>query len=278
MLGELGISTAGAYNKHVDAVRLPDGLKYDVAVTVCSNAAGDCPTFSGTKTLVHAPFDDPPHLAAAAASSGADGGDAATDPLPFYRRVRDEIRAWVNHELPKLAPALAGKQRQLLPSGIRGVADGATDNDGDEGAGGGGASSPGTAPLLLVHHHGGTDADGGASRATPGKLLAPADEEGASAQAAPPARISFFERYLSVWVLLCMVAGALIGYYAPSVPAALERAQFANINAVVAVLLWLMITPMLVQIDFASLWAVKDAPGAIALTTGINYLVKPFTM
>ena len=59
---------------------------------------------------------------------------------------------------------------------------------------------------------------------------------------------------------------------------ALAQASFAQINAIVAVLLWLMILPMLVQIDFTALKAVKDAPGAIALTTAINYLVKPFTM
>lgn len=90
--------------------------------------------------------------------------------------------------------------------------------------------------------------------------------------------ISFFEKYLSVWVLLCMVIGGLIGAYVPIVSQTLAKAEFAQINAIVAVLLWLMILPMLVQIDFLSLIAVKNNPTPIAITTIINYLVKPFTM
>jgi arsenate reductase (thioredoxin) len=111
VLAELGVSTEGAHNKHVDAVALPGGVKYDLAVTVCSNAAGDCPTYRGTKRLLHAPFDDPPHLARDAAAAAAPG--EAVDPLPFYRRVRDEILAWVTDELPRQLPQLAGKQRPL---------------------------------------------------------------------------------------------------------------------------------------------------------------------
>lgn len=92
------------------------------------------------------------------------------------------------------------------------------------------------------------------------------------------AQISLFDKYLSIWVLLCMIIGGLIGAYCPQVVDALSRASFAQINAVVAVLLWVMITPMLIQIEFESLKAVRRVPGAIALTTSINYLVKPFTM
>lgn len=90
--------------------------------------------------------------------------------------------------------------------------------------------------------------------------------------------LAFFEKYLTLWVLCCMVIGGVIGAYAPVASEALSKASFAQINAVVAVLLWLMIIPMLVQIDFASLYAVRENPAAIALTTIINYLVKPFTM
>ena len=96
--------------------------------------------------------------------------------------------------------------------------------------------------------------------------------------ASPPPAIGFFEKYLTLFVLLCMVAGSLIGYYAPSVADALATAQFSQINAIVAVLLWVMIIPMLIQIDFSSLRNVARAPGAIALTTTLNYAVKPFTM
>ena len=96
----------------------------------------------------------------------------------------------------------------------------------------------------------------------------------------PTARqsISVFDKYLTVWVLLCMVIGGLIGAYQPSVADALAQVSFAEVNAIVAVLLWIMILPMLIQIDFESIKAVRKVPEAIILTTTINYLVKPFTM
>ena len=93
-----------------------------------------------------------------------------------------------------------------------------------------------------------------------------------------PPQMGFFEKWLSVWVLLCMIVGALIGAFAPESARALSQASFAQINAIVAVFLWLMILPMLIQIDFEAIKAVRKVPGAIALTTCINYLVKPFTM
>jgi len=111
-----------------------------------------------------------------------------------------------------------------------------------------------------------------------GADAASALEPGADATPAAPPAMSFFERYLSLWVLLCMVGGALIGYFAPVVAESLAAAEFARINVIVAVLIWVMILPMLVQIDFASLWAVRRAPGAIALTCFLSYAVKPFTM
>jgi len=95
---------------------------------------------------------------------------------------------------------------------------------------------------------------------------------------ADPNSISFFEKYLTLWVFLCMVVGALIGYYQSVASDKLSQVSFAGINAVVAVLLWIMIFPMLVQIDFHALMKVKNDPGAIALTSVINYAVKPFTM
>jgi uncharacterized membrane protein (UPF0136 family) len=88
---------------------------------------------------------------------------------------------------------------------------------------------------------------------------------------ADPSAISFFERYLTLWVALCMVVGALIGYYAPGVADALQQAQFAGINAVIAVLLWIMLFPMFATLDFTSLRAVGNAPGAILLTSVLNY-------
>jgi ACR3 family arsenite transporter len=91
--------------------------------------------------------------------------------------------------------------------------------------------------------------------------------------------ISFFERYLTVWVGLCMAGGALIGFYAPSVADALSSAQVEGVNVIIAVLLWVMLFPMFLTLDFReALHGVRAAPAALLITTGLNYCVKPFTM
>lgn len=89
---------------------------------------------------------------------------------------------------------------------------------------------------------------------------------------------SFFEKYLTVWVIGCICIGSVVGYYQPTVAEELSKAQFAEINAIVAVLLWVMIFPMLLQIDFQALSAIKKNPAAIGFTSVINYIIKPFTM
>eukprot|EP01112_Ceratiomyxa_fruticulosa_P021215 TRINITY_DN739_c0_g1_i2.p1 TRINITY_DN739_c0_g1~~TRINITY_DN739_c0_g1_i2.p1 ORF type:complete len:547 (-),score=67.59 TRINITY_DN739_c0_g1_i2:208-1848(-) len=91
-------------------------------------------------------------------------------------------------------------------------------------------------------------------------------------------KIGFFEKYLSVWVVLCMVIGAVIGYFVPQIADALARAQFAQISIPTAILLWLMIFPMLAKIDIASVKRVRHNPSPIILTSIINFFVKPFTM
>lgn len=77
---------------------------------------------------------------------------------------------------------------------------------------------------------------------------------------APAPGIGFFEKYLSLWVLICIVVGAVIGYFAPVVTETLSRAQFAEINAVVAVLLWIMIFPMLIQARRVVECATRSSP------------------
>lgn len=90
--------------------------------------------------------------------------------------------------------------------------------------------------------------------------------------------ISFFERYLTVWVLICMVIGALIGYYQPGIVDALKEAEIYKISIPIAVLLWVMIFPMLLQIDFNAVFHAITNPGPIVLTTLVNFGVQPFTM
>ncbi|RJQ53711.1 MAG: arsenical-resistance protein [Actinobacteria bacterium] len=90
--------------------------------------------------------------------------------------------------------------------------------------------------------------------------------------------LSVFERYLSLWVVLCMAAGTLIGYFSPTTAQVLSRFTYAQISIPVAVLIWAMIYPMMVQIDFSSIRNVGKNPQGIVVTTVSNWLVKPFTM
>lgn len=90
--------------------------------------------------------------------------------------------------------------------------------------------------------------------------------------------MSLFERYLTVWVALCIVAGVAIGYALPGLSQAVGRAEVASVNLPVAALIWLMIIPMLMKIDFAALGGVAEHWRGIGVTLFMNWAVKPFTM
>ncbi len=90
--------------------------------------------------------------------------------------------------------------------------------------------------------------------------------------------MSTFERYLTIWVALCIVAGIALGHVMPGVFHAIGRAEIARVNLPVAVLIWLMIIPMLVKIDFAALKQVREHWRGIGVTLFINWAVKPFSM
>ena len=90
--------------------------------------------------------------------------------------------------------------------------------------------------------------------------------------------IGFFDKYLTVWVALCMVAGVLIGKFLPGVPALLGRFEYANVSIPIAVLIWLMIWPMMMKVDFASIKNVGRNPKGLYVTWVTNWLIKPFTM
>lgn len=91
-------------------------------------------------------------------------------------------------------------------------------------------------------------------------------------------QIAFFEKYLTVWVLLCIVLGVTIGYFAKGSMEVMNTWNIASINIPIAILVWLMIYPMMVQIDFSSLKDVGNSWKGLGLTVGMNWLVKPFTM
>lgn len=90
--------------------------------------------------------------------------------------------------------------------------------------------------------------------------------------------IGFFEKYLSIWVLLCMVIGVLVGVYLPGIPKLLSRFEYANVSVPVAILIWLMIYPMMLKIDFESIKQVGQNPRGLIVTWVTNWLIKPFTM
>ena len=93
--------------------------------------------------------------------------------------------------------------------------------------------------------------------------------------------MNVFERYLSLWVAACMVLGVALGRLAPGVVAALRGMEFgtgSHINIPIAVLIWLMIYPMMLRIDFASIRSVGRRPAGLAVTLVVNWLVKPFSM
>jgi len=92
------------------------------------------------------------------------------------------------------------------------------------------------------------------------------------------APMSVFERYLTVWVFLCIVAGIALGQLLPDVFQAIGRMEVAKVNLPVGVLIWVMIIPMLVKVDFGALHEVRQHVKGIGVTLFVNWLVKPFTM
>jgi len=90
--------------------------------------------------------------------------------------------------------------------------------------------------------------------------------------------MSVFERYLSVWIALAMLAGILLGNIAPGLIGAIAMTEVASVNLVVAVLIWAMVFPMMVGVDPASLKDVARQPRGLMITLAVNWLIKPFTM
>ncbi len=90
--------------------------------------------------------------------------------------------------------------------------------------------------------------------------------------------IGFFEKFLTIWVAICMVIGVLIGVYLPGIPQTLNKFEYANVSIPVAILIWLMIYPMMLKVDFSSIKKVGQNPKGLIVTWVTNWLIKPFTM
>lgn len=99
-----------------------------------------------------------------------------------------------------------------------------------------------------------------------------------SQKTAADSPIGIFERYLTLWVGLCILAGIALGHLLPGVFNALAALEYASVNLVVAVLIWAMVYPMMIAIDLGSLKAVGQRPKGLVITLAVNWLIKPFTM
>lgn len=91
-------------------------------------------------------------------------------------------------------------------------------------------------------------------------------------------KLGFFEKYLSLWVILCIFVGIGIGHFLPWVPLTLSRWEYAHVSIPVAVLIWIMIYPMMLKVDFESVKHVARHPQGLVVTCVVNWLIKPFTM
>ncbi|MBS3995338.1 MAG: ACR3 family arsenite efflux transporter [Alkaliphilus sp.] len=90
--------------------------------------------------------------------------------------------------------------------------------------------------------------------------------------------LDFFGRYLTLWVALCIVIGVAIGHFLPAIPRTLSKFEYAKVSIPVAVLIWLMIYPMMLKIDFSSVVEATKKPKGLTVTCVTNWLIKPFTM
>ncbi|MEA5036820.1 Arsenical-resistance protein Acr3 [bioreactor metagenome] len=92
------------------------------------------------------------------------------------------------------------------------------------------------------------------------------------------AGLGIFAKYLTLWVIICMIAGVLIGRFLPVVPEFLGTFEYANVSIPIAILIWVMIYPMMLKVDFQSIRYVGKNPKGLVLTWIVNWLIKPFTM
>lgn len=90
--------------------------------------------------------------------------------------------------------------------------------------------------------------------------------------------MKFFQKYLFVWVILCMIIGVSIGHFFPMIPNILNKFEYAGISIPMAVLIWIMIYPMMIKVDFKSVKYISKNPKGLFVTWIVNWLIKPFTM
>lgn len=90
--------------------------------------------------------------------------------------------------------------------------------------------------------------------------------------------ISSFQKYLTLWIAVCMISGILLGKFLPAIPNFLNQFEYSNVSIPIAILIWIMIYPMMMKVDFKSVKYIKDKPSGLIVTWITNWLIKPFTM
>ena len=123
-----------------------------------------------------------------------------------------------------------------------------------------------------------TQASSGPDRVSSENGQRPPEEDISATAEQSQQDLGFFERYLSIWVALCIAAGVAIGQLIPAVPNVLGEMEVAKVNIPIAILIWAMIYPMMAQVDFKSVLGVRRHPKGITVTVVVNWLIKPFTM
>ncbi len=90
--------------------------------------------------------------------------------------------------------------------------------------------------------------------------------------------INFFQKHLTIWVIICMIIGVLIGKFLPFIPEYLNKFEYVNVSIPIAILIWIMIYPMMMKVDFKSVKDIGKNPSGLIITWITNWLIKPFTM
>lgn len=90
--------------------------------------------------------------------------------------------------------------------------------------------------------------------------------------------INSFQKYLTIWVAVCMIGGVLISKFLPVIPEFLSKFEYSNVTIPIALLIWVMISPMMMKVDFKSIKDVRKNPSGLIITWITNWLIKPFTM